>query len=281
MEGISPLLAAVFVTGLVFGSFLNVCVHRIPREESVVTPPSRCPRCRGPIRPYDNIPLLSFVLLRGKCRLCAAPISWTYPLVELVTGCVFIIAYLRNGWSASFLIDLLFSCMIIVLVWVDYQHKILPDKVTLPGIVLGAALAPLRPPHFWAWGDVPLSENGFGLNLTTQSLTQPLWGALVGGGALWLVGTAYLKLRQIEGLGFGDVKMMTMVGAFLGWKLTVLTIFLGSAGGAVLGTFLILFKGRDLKHQLPFGSFLGVAALASLWAGRDLLRWYWGVSSDP
>ncbi len=265
------LVAAVLVViaGLVFGSFLNVCIYRIPRGISVVTPGSRCPHCGRSIRPWENIPLLSYLLQRGRCRGCGQPISWVYPTVELMTGVCFLALYLRFGLVPAFFLDAGSFCLVVALMFIDLFDRILPDLLTLSGIVAGFVLSPFQSPEF-LHGIGSLSWGGpvFGSYLNSAL------GILFGGGFLWLVAWAYLKLRRIEGMGFGDVKMMAMVGAFLGWQFSWLTILLGSLLGALLGGLYIWLAGRNRRYELPFGSFLGLAAIVVTLGGPAFVDWY-------
>lgn len=246
------------------GSFLNVCIYRIPLGKSVISPRSSCPSCGHSIRPWENIPILSFLLLNGKCAKCKAPISWIYPFVELLTALLFFLLFLKFELTPPLPVNILFFCALVVLIFIDLKERILPDPITLGGAVTGLILSPwqsaeILPAPEWQW-----------------KMLASLTGALLGGGVLWLVGTAYLKLRKIEGMGFGDIKMMLLVGTFLGWRLTWLTIFLGSVLGAVIGGLFMLLTGKGQRYELPFGSFLGLGAfLSTLW-GRSILAWIFG-----
>ena len=228
--------AAVGVVGAIIGSFLNVVIHRVPREESVAFPASHCPSCDTAIRPYDNIPVVSWAVLRGRCRACKAPISARYPAVELLTAVLFASTYLlRSGLTLSLPFDLAFVAAVLALIFIDAEHMILPNVITYPGAVV----------------------------------------ALVGGGFLWLVGWAWERMRGVEAMGLGDVKMMFMVGAYLGWPLTLLTIFVGVLTGSVAGVAVMLGrKERDMQMMLPFGIFLGVGSLVSLFFGAAIIDWY-------
>ena len=261
----------VVIAGLVFGSFLNVCIYRIPRGLSVVLPSSRCPDCGRVIRPWENIPLLSFLLQRGRCRGCGRPISWVYPTVEAMTAVCFGLLYWKFGLAWPFFLNAAFFCLIVALIFIDLFDRILPDVLTLGGTVLGFLLSPFQSPEFLhgtgsvAWGG-PIAG----------SYLNSALGILFGGGFLWLVAWAYLKLRKIEGMGFGDVKMMAMIGAFLGWQFSWLTILLGSLLGALLGGFYIWLAGQNRRYELPFGSFLGLAAMVVTLAGPAFVHWYIG-----
>lgn len=270
-------LTLVFVLGLAVGSFLNVCIVRLPQGESVIAPRSRCPRCKAPIAAYYNIPLLSYVLLGGRCRSCQERISVLYPAVELLTALLFISLYLRDGPTWHFLAGALFISLLIPLIFIDFRHFILPDAITLPGMLIGLILSPIQPPERWQ-DSLTLALYSL-LNVHSDShlplaLFGSLLGIVLGGGLLWLVAEGYYRLRRVEGLGFGDIKMMGMVGAFLGWKLAWLTVFLASFAGSLFGVYLMAARGRGLRHQLYFGSFLGAAAIVSLYYGSEILNWY-------
>lgn len=274
-------LACAFagILGAIIGSFLNVVIHRVPREQSIVFPNSACPSCRTPLRPYDNIPVLSFIILRGRCRFCRKPISIRYPTVEALTALLFVATAFHDGASFALPFDLAFVAALIVLIFIDAEHMILPNVITYPGIVF-AVLARVALPYLAGaqqLDDLP------GLMLRFPP-TLPLWsvsligaaiGALVGGGSLWLMGFVWEKLRGVEAMGLGDVKMMFMVGAFLGWRLAILTIFIGVFSGSLTGIAMMLKRGRsNMQMMLPFGIFLGVAAIASLFVGHRIVEWY-------
>ncbi len=273
------LMEWVFISlGLKIGSFLNVCIFRIPRRRSIVSPRSSCRHCGQALKPYDNIPLISFLVLGGKCRFCKGAISWQYPVVEALTTALFWGTYVSYGlqWKTAAL--LVFFSALIVLVFIDLNHRLLPDVVTLPGITLGIVLSLLvgmeddAGPVLLQWAGLPDSGGRWGW------LASSLLGALVCGGFLWLVGAVYFKLKKVEGLGGGDLKLMGMVGAFLGVKLGLLTIMLGSVLGVVVGLAYIRITGKDYRYPLPFGSFLGIAAIGvALW-GEQLVSWYLEVT---
>ena len=268
--------ALLFLYGLVVGSFLNVCIHRLPRHESVVQPRSRCPQCNQPIAAYDNIPLVSYLLLRGRCRHCQARISPLYFFVELATGLLALFLYSVFGLTAAFAKAATLGAALLVLTVTDWRERLLPDRVTFPGMALGLVFSQIIP-----------VEDGIGLLLTRllgldaipvrlDSLFDSVLGALLGAGLLYLLGEVYFRLRGREGMGFGDVKMMAMVGFFLGPKLALLTIFLGATAGSVLGLLFIAASGKSSAYELPFGSFLGVAAMVAVVWGRQILAWYLG-----
>jgi leader peptidase (prepilin peptidase)/N-methyltransferase len=268
-------LALVFVSaiGALIGSFLNVVIHRVPREESIVFPNSRCPSCGTAIRPYDNIPILSFLVLRGRCRNCGTTIARRYPAVEALTALLFGLVFLHDGLTLALPFDLIFVAALVALVFIDAEHMILPDVITLPGIAFALIVRALVPN---VYGLAFLSEGILeGWPVWAVSLAGALFGAAIGGGSLWLMGWLWERLRGVEAMGLGDVKMMFMVGAFLGWPLTVLTIFLGVVGGSVVGVSLMLWRReRDMQMLLPFGIFLGIGAILSLLAGQQIIGWY-------
>ena len=264
--------------GLKIGSFLNVCIVRIPRRQSIVSPRSSCTHCGQALKPYDNIPLISFLVLGGKCRFCKGTISWQYPAVEALTTAIFWGTYASYGLQWKTAVLLVFFSALIVLVFIDLNHRLLPDVITLPGIVLGIVLSLLVGIEddvgavLVQLAGLPDSGGRWGW------LAGSLLGAVVCGGFLWLVGAVYFKLKKVEGLGGGDLKLMGMVGAFLGVKLGLLTIMLGSVLGALIGLAYIKMTGKDYRYPLPFGSFLGVAAIGvALW-GEQLLSWYLGIT---
>ena len=264
--------------GLKIGSFLNVCIFRIPRRQSIVSPRSSCTHCGQALKPYDNIPLISFLVLGGKCRFCKGTISWQYPVVEALTTALFWGTFVSYGLQWKTAVLLVFFSALIVLVFIDLNHRLLPDVITLPGVALGIALSLL----------VGI-EDDVGTALLQLAglpdsggrwvwLVSSLLGAFVCSGFLWLVGAVYFKLKKVEGLGGGDLKLMGMVGAFLGVKLGLMTIMLGSVLGALIGLAYIKMAGKDYRYPLPFGSFLGVAAIGvALW-GEQLLSWYLGIT---
>jgi leader peptidase (prepilin peptidase) / N-methyltransferase len=272
-------IAGVF--GAIIGSFLNVVIHRVPLEESIVFPNSRCPSCGAVIAFYDNIPILSYAFLRARCRNCKEHISFRYPAVELLTAALFIGVAWHDGLSAALPFDLVFSAALLGLVFIDAEHMILPNVITYPGMVFAVIARVAIPlltgaPHF---DDVPSLSGGAlaGMPLWVISLAGALIGALIGGGSLWLMGWTWEKLRGIEAMGLGDVKMMFMVGAYLGWRLTILTIFVGVLGGSVIGILLMARQGqRNMQMLLPFGVFLGLGAIAALLFGAPLVEWYAG-----
>src|SRR4030043_1264470 len=244
------------IFGAMVGSFLNVCIHRLPKEESIVRPGSHCPKCKTPIRFYDNIPLLSYLLLGGKCRHCKAPISIQYPIVETITALSSFFLFITFGVSLSFFYYFSFVAALIVITVIDLYHQIIPDVISLPGIVIGL-LGSLVIPQITFWSS--------------------LIGVLLGGGSLFLVATVYQWLFKMEGMGGGDVKLLAMIGAFLGWKAVILTILFSSFIGSIVGIVIMLLKGKDFKYAIPFGPFLSLGAVISLFYGETLISWYFGL----
>lgn len=244
-----------FLFGTIVGSFLNVCIYRLPSEESIVRPRSRCPACRTPIRALDNIPLLSYALLRGRCRACGAPIAWRYPLVEALTGALFAVTVARFGLGLDTAIWLVFLAGLVVVSFIDLDHQIIPNAVTLPGIPLGLVAGLLT-------GEPPLLDR--------------LIGMLAGAGFLYLVlyygGTLYGQ----EAMGEGDLNLIALIGAFLGWRAVVITILVGCLLGATAGVGLILLRRLSRRQHIPFGPFLALGAVAALFWGDQLIAWYLG-----
>ncbi len=262
-----PIFYGLF--GLIVGSFLNVCIYRLPRGESVVFPRSHCTGCGALIRAYDNVPLLSFLLLGGRCRFCKSPISLQYPVVELLSGLSFYYCAQIWGVEGPTFVNSLFIAAVIVLVFVDYQHQILPNKITLPGIPAGIVLSLFQVPELFR---DPLSYS-LASNVSSEPsdallrISGSVVGSFLAGGPLWLIAFLYPIVRKKQGLGMGDVKMMAMVGAFLGWRLALLTILIGSVLGLAVGIFMIAFRGGSLQSKLPFGTFLGSGAVVALFFG--------------
>jgi leader peptidase (prepilin peptidase)/N-methyltransferase len=263
----------IFIFGLIIGSFLNVVIHRVPRRESIVLPDSHCPECNTRIRPYDNIPVLSYLILGGRCRSCGVRISPIYPAVELLVAVLYLLVFFKDGLSVRLIADLIFVSLIVPLVFIDLRHKLLPNVITYPGFVVVLILRVIAPD--------PLIIN------TTRALfrleTWPIWwvallgsllGAVAGGGTLWLIRELYFRFRHIEGMGLGDVKMMLMVGAFLGWQMALVTIFIASLAGSLIGILAIWLRGGTLRMELQFGVFLGPASIIALFTGEELIRRY-------
>jgi leader peptidase (prepilin peptidase)/N-methyltransferase len=305
---VDPVLALmIFGLGLAFGSFLNVCIHRLPLGLSVVRPGSACPKCKKPIPFYDNVPLLSWLILRGRCRNCKAAISPRYLLVEVLTGLLWIACYWYFGLTLSTLKYCVFSFLLLGLIYTDAETKLLPDKLTLPGLALGVLFSFFVPVNDLASqflpGIVNLPVSG-DISERLISLVDSLMGALVGASFIYGAGAIYLRWRKAEGMGFGDVKLMAMAGAFLGVKLTVFTIFTASLAGSLfgLGTVFIVWLKRTHRfmkrlanpqqarrrawqsaqvvyrnYQMPFGVFLGSMAIVAFFFGNRLWQWYGGL----
>ncbi len=248
------LAIVVGLLGLCVGSFLNVCIYRIPLEKSLLRPPSHCPSCKRPLRWFENVPVFGWIALRGRCRTCGTPISAEYPIVEALTAAVFLWAWWQYGWGWLFASRVLFGCSLLVLFFIDLHHRILPNVITLPGIVIGFLLSLVNPP---GW-------------------VSSLIGLVVGGLIPLAVAEIYLRIRGDEGLGMGDVKMLAMIGAFLGWQSMLLTLVLASFLGSFVGLGLIAIRRGGMKSALPFGTFLAIAALIAASAGDRIVGWYLG-----
>lgn len=242
-----------FVFGITVGSFLNVCIHRLPKEESIVTPRSRCPACLTTIRAVDNIPLLSFALLRGRCRACGNPISWRYPLVEALTGLLFALTVAQFGVALQTAFLLVFLSALVVVSFIDLDHQIIPNAITLPGIPLGLLA---------------------GLLLGEPPLLDRVIGTLIGAGFLYLVLFYGGALYGQDAMGEGDLNLIAMVGAFLGWKAVALTILLGCLFGSIVGLGLMAIRRLGRRQHIPFGPFLSTGAVVALFWGEKLIAWY-------
>ena len=304
------LQAAIFALGLCFGSFLNVCIYRLPRGKSVVTPRSACPHCGDPIPLYHNLPVLSWLILRGKCRSCKQPISPRYLVIELLTGLLFLGCYTHFGLTLAALKCVVLGYLLLGLVFTDAETKLLPDAMTLPGLVLGIGFSFVVPVNDLASRIMPgLVSPAMRSEISWRiwSLSDSLLGAAVGASFLYGAAAIYLRARGVEGMGFGDVKLMALIGAFLGTKLTVLTIFAASLVGSLFGLSTVLavwikrFRRIEARrtssliissdqarrrawqsarlalryYEMPFGVFLGGMALLSFLFGNRLLHWYW------
>jgi len=302
---VDPIYAAtIFVFGLAFGSFLNVCIHRLPLGESVAKARSACPGCKRPIAFYDNVPVISWLILRGRCRNCRCKISPRYLIVELLTAALFVACYSYFGLTMATLKYCVFGFLLLGLIFTDAETKLLPDKLTLPGLALGVLFSLLVPVRDVASQFLPAMVNlPFSADLASRlfSLLDSLLGAALGASFIYGAGAVYLRWRGAEGMGFGDVKLMAMVGAFLGIKLTILTIFAASLAGSLFGltTVLVVWIKRTHRfsrrfatlqaarrrgwqsaqmvyrhYQMPFGVFLGSMALLALFVGNQFLSWY-------
>lgn len=240
-----------FVFGAAIGSFLNVCIFRLPASISIIKPLSRCPHCEKSIRFYDNIPIISFFILRGRCRDCGEKISWRYPLVESITGLLSLLLFLKYGPTLFFLIYFIFTAVLIVITFIDIDHQIIPDVLTLPGIPVFFLLAVFV-------GKIPWLEAAVGL--------------LIGGGVLFGIAFIYEMITKREGMGGGDIKLLAMIGGFLGWKSLIFILLFSSFFGAVIGITAMIIKKQDTKYAVPFGPFLSAAAIAYLFWGDAFMR---------
>jgi len=245
-----------FLLGAVVGSFLNVCIYRLPAGESVISPPSRCPACGGRIRPRHNIPILGWLILGGKCRDCGAPISPRYPLVELLNGLLTLALFLKFGPSPTFLVLFVFCSALVAITFIDLDHQIIPDVISLPGIAVGFACS-----FFLPW----LGWKG------------SLIGIVAGGGSLLAVAWLYGVLTKKEGMGGGDIKLLAMMGAFLGWRSVPFIIFVSSLIGSVVGVTLMLVQKKDGKLAIPFGPFLAAGAVLYIFFGKAIITWYLNI----
>lgn len=270
----------IFVLGACIGSFLNVVIYRVPNEKSLL-PPSKCPKCDTAIKPWHNIPILGWLLLGGKCSSCKEPIAWRYPAIEFLTAAVFVLIFWQVGFTAYLPVALIFASTMIALIFIDADHMILPNVITYPlfglALLVRIVLQLLPDPYMFSdmrvWPGTAVHAAGY--PDWTASLVAALFGALVGGGSLWLVGALWKALRGVDAMGLGDVKLLLGVGALLGWRLTILTIFLGAFTGAIAGILVIArSKDRDLQSQIPFGIFLGLGAVVAMLFGDQMIAWY-------
>lgn len=245
-----------FAMGSIVGSFLNVCIYRIPRNLSIIIPSSRCPSCNSPVKPWDNIPILSYIFLGGRCRACKVRISLRYPFVEFLNAAFYVMVLWRFGFGWHMLMYFVFCSALIVIAFIDLDFQIIPDRITLPGILIGLITGSfLLPDPF--------------LRCSALGYRSSIIGLLVGGGLFYAV-----AILSRGGMGGGDIKMMAMVGSLMGWKSVLLTTFLGSLVGAVFGIFLMLFKGKGRKTKIPFGPFLALGSVITLFYGQEILYWY-------
>ena len=308
LKPVDPVFASsIFLFGLLFGSFLNVCIYRLPRGLSVVAPRSACPECKTPIAFYDNVPVFSWLILGGRCRQCKTTISPRYLMIELLTGLLFLACYWHFGLTLSTLKYCTLAFLLLGLIFTDAETKLLPDKLTLPGLALGVIFSLLVPVSDLASQFVPAMVNlpfSSDVSVRLLSLLDSLLGAAVGASFIYGAGAIYLRWRGMEGMGFGDVKLMAMVGAFLGMKLTIFTIFTASLAGSVFGltTIFIVWLKRTHRfmrrlanaqaarrrgwqsaqvvyrnYQMPFGVFLGSMAMIAFFFGNQFLHWYGGL----
>jgi len=259
-----------FIFGLTVGSFLNVCIYRLPRGLSIVRPGSACPACNSPVMPWDNIPVLSFLLLRGKCRRCGGKISLRYPLVEMLNGVFYWLLFIHFGaiWGLPLLFA--FVSAMIVITFIDLDFQIIPDVISLPGIVLGVLGAAFILPD-------PFTVQSSYYARPIVGVVNSLAGLLAGGGLFYLIALIGGVMTKRDAMGGGDIKMMAMVGAFMGWKAVLLTTFAGSLAGSVAGIFLMAFKGKGREAKIPFGPFLSLGAVITLFLGQSIIKWYLGI----
>ena len=243
----------IFILGLCIGSFLNVCIYRLPAGKSIVFPHSYCPACKAAIRIYDNIPVIGWLLLKGQCRDCGVRISWRYPLVELLTGCLALCTYLKFGPAIETAIYFVFITVLIVITFIDIDHRIIPDRITLPGLPLAFVAALVLPGMTWQ---------------------ASLIGILAGGGSLLMVAVGYTFITGKEGMGGGDIKLLAMIGALCGWVGVLFTIFFGSVLGPVTGIATMRGSGQGTKLAIPFGPFLSVGAIGYIFFGSEIVHWY-------
>ncbi|MDD2389751.1 MAG: A24 family peptidase [Desulfobacterales bacterium] len=243
----------IFIFGICIGSFLNVCIFRLPKSKSIVFPGSACPECGSPIHFYDNIPILSYVWLKGRCRHCNCPISFRYPMVELISGCFALCLFLTFGLSLESLIYYLFITSLLVITFIDIDHQIIPDCITLPGIPIAFAAS---------------------LALPSVHVTDSIIGFLAGGGILFLIAWLYYLITRKEGLGGGDIKLLAMIGTLLGWKGVAFSLFTASIIGTVSGLIIILKTKKNMKIAIPFGPFLSIGAILYIFFGPQLINWY-------
>jgi len=242
-----------FLFGMILGSFLNVCIYRIPRKRSIVNPPSSCPQCSEGIRFYDNIPVISYIMLMGKCRNCRQSIPVQYPLVELIAGLLSLSLFAKYGLSSSYPLYLLFSLSLVVISFIDLQHKIIPDVISLPGIACGLAASII-------FGQI--------------SWLDSLIGIIAGGGVLYLVAVIFERMTGKVGMGGGDIKLLAMIGAWMGWPALPFVVLISSLTGVVIGSLSLLLSRQGLRTRIPFGPFLAIGALAYLFFGREFVLWY-------
>ncbi len=248
----APFLAALF--GLFFGSFLNVCIYRMPRNESIVFPPSHCTACGTKIRPWDNVPVLSYLILRGRCRQCGEKISIRYPLVEILSGLLALAMLYRFGLTASFVIYYFWSCALLVITFIDIDYQIIPDSLSIGGAVIGLGLV-------W-WLPISYPDALIGLGLGAGLLTAVIYG--------------YYFLTGKQGMGGGDVKLLGMIGVFTGWQGVLFTIFMGSLAGTLVGVPWAFVQKKDMKTAIPFGPFLALGGLLYVLWGDIMINWYFG-----
>ena len=251
------IMIIIFIFGLCIGSFMNVCIYRLPLSKSIANPPrSMCPSCDSLIRFYDNIPVISYLWLKGRCRHCNAPISIRYMLVEVITGIAALSVFLKFGLTLEGLVYFIFISTLLVITFIDIDHKIIPNVITFPGIPMGLVAS---------------------FALPTLAFKDSALGLLVGGGSLWFIAWAYHLITHKEGMGGGDIKLLAMIGTIVGWQGVILTIFISSAVGTLVGMTVILFKGKNMKFAVPFGPFLSIGAITYIFFGQRIIDWYFNT----
>lgn len=258
----SPLMysISIFIFGAIAGSFLNVCIYRVPRGESLVLPASHCPQCGAAVRAYDNIPILSYLILGGNCRACKARISPKYPAVEFISALLTLFLFLKFGFSLTFVFLFVLCAALIVITFIDLEHRIIPDVISIPGIALGFIFS-------FFIDDLSMLNR-------TLGWSNSLIGIIAGGGSLLAVAFVYQLITKKEGMGGGDIKLLAMMGAFLGWKSVPFIVFASSLLGSVIGITLMLVQKKDAKLAIPFGPFLALGAVIYIFFGKQLIQWY-------
>lgn len=247
-----------FLFGLILGSFVNVCIYRIPLKKSIISPGSSCPKCGERIKFYDNIPLVSYIILFGKCRYCRHTIPWHYPAVETLIGLLSLSLFIRYGLTYQYFLFFLFTAALVTVSFIDLHHSIIPDSISLPGIVAGLIAS---------------------LVFTHISWSDSLIGIVAGGGSLYLIGKGYMLVTGKEGMGGGDVKLLAMIGAWMGWRALPLIVLISSLTGAIVGSVFLLLAGKGLRARIPFGPFLSLGAILYFFFGHELTNWYLYVLS--
>jgi leader peptidase (prepilin peptidase)/N-methyltransferase len=250
------IIVTIFLFGAILGSFLNVCIYRLPRSESILSPPSHCPNCGEPVKFYDNIPIVSYVILMGKCRRCKQYISIRYPLVEGLSGLLCIALFLRYGLTLNFLLLLPLVLALIIITFIDLDYQIIPNVISIPGIPIGIGASFISPLISW---------------------TESVYGMLIGGCFLLAVGQIYKWVTKKEGMGFGDVKLLAMIGAWLGWKAIPFILFSSSLIGTLIGGGSLLLSKKGLRSRIPFGPFISLATIIYIFFGQELIHWYIGL----
>ncbi len=269
--------ALVFLFGMMMGSFYNVCIHRIPNSLSVITPPSHCENCGHLLKPLDLIPIMSWILLGRKCRYCKAPVSARYALVELLTGVLFVLLYLKFQLTGQFLLYLVFGSILLLVAFIDIDHRIIPDRFIVMGLILGVISLVIPAISLLSNGTLPsdsVNESVFVQIVSAIPWKEALFGALIGGGSLLLVDLLGRIFYKKEGMGFGDVKLMGMAGLFLGVQRTVVSLLVAIWAAAIVGIIVLRIRKEKTDHYMPFGPFLAAGCVLSIFFGKELIRWY-------